>query len=126
MITITKDNLIPALKRAVALKGADYRITNGVCQYVNQDGPELQPDCLIGHALVDLGVPMEKFLGDAVIGEVETWINACKISTLLPSGVLNVKVEDPKVITAMSAAQRLQDDGGSWGEALKAARLVLA
>lgn len=76
-----------------------------VCLYVHDS----RPSCLVGHALVKAGADVEL------------------LETLNPGvAALSLNIHVPNVdfgaATVFQAAQHVQDDGGTWGEALEAAK----
>jgi hypothetical protein len=112
---ITRESFTAAMREAVQLRGADWRYplddpdwTNyrGTCLYVKKDGT---PACIIGQALAILG-------------------HTPPTSTKRASCVLDrwFGVTDLALRKAATSAQRLQDKGATWGEALEASekRLV--
>jgi hypothetical protein len=79
--------------------------SGGTCTYVWEG----EPDCLIGRYLVDLGLPIEAFLGHEGKG----------VDDLFLDGHLK-KYEfsaEPEAILAMKNIQDLQDNELTWGEA---------
>lgn len=95
------------LTKFVEEKGADYVYAapneeSEACLYVYNGAPS----CLVGHVLVAAGVPFEE------IKEVEE----TSAHTAVPR-LLDVSVD---LADALDAAQKKQDGGRPWGEALKA------
>lgn len=116
MKLIKYDDMLSKLNDAVKLKGPDYvypRNTNsdyvdgGDCLYVYEG----QPDCIAAHAYVGFGVSLGH------LAEYEA----------MSIDVVPLKVGDEVIEVTEKAeilirrAQRLQDDGMSWGEAVVAA-----
>lgn len=106
----TREEFTAALERAVALKGEDYvyeRPEDGFCKYM-YDG---QPSCLIGHALLDLGVEYSA-----------QWEG--KHARAIGHGVDHQDYvptfnwPDDSTAHAAIRAQGRQDDGETWGVAL--------
>jgi hypothetical protein len=123
---VTLDDALDALRKAVAEKGYDYQYGehHSACRYVSSDG-EAQPQCIIGHALVYLGVPAEYL--------AESQWNVKPIRGVLEAGVLEGHRFDPRAIDAFHVAQdaqdyscssRLRGADTSWGAAVAAAENV--
>lgn len=102
----TNEQYVLRLMEAVVNKmGADYVYPERElgCQYV-RDG---QPSCIVGHVLVEAGVPVDE------IGKHEgrsAWAMAPDVTPWGDKGT--------PVIEALDAAQHAQDTGSTWGEAL--------
>jgi len=122
--TIDKDKAFELLDAAVALKGANYSMPRGEgCTYFEEDGTT--PVCIVGHALASVGAS----LGD--LGPVRVSKNA-EISYGKDAEMDNQRVfrstnVDGVEFTGtarevLDLAQGFQDDGYSWGAAVKAAR----
>lgn len=114
MKRITTEDALRALEEAVAEKGEDYTYPrvpdkNGYpsCYYV-VDGA---PSCIAGHALRRLGVPLPALT---------------QFEGTVPSGLAAAGAFDAEegALDALDEAQRIQDQGGTWGEALAEAREV--
>lgn len=115
-VQITRENFTAAMRAAVAERGEDWvypaegselaeqgwRSEEGTCVYVLPDG---SPACLIGLALYKI----DPALVEGLEGE-----NASAFRLLHRLGV-----EDGGVCRAARKAQRTQDGGGTWGNALK-------
>jgi hypothetical protein len=133
--TIGKDEAVELIRHAVKLKGSDYvdprsgPMGHG-CQYVN--GTTGQPLCIVGHALVELGVPTDALIKapeiDNLIAlpydrEGDPTGEPGRIKYLSGGGL--AEVEDleftPEAVGAFEAAQSTQDAGDTWGQALAAA-----
>lgn len=109
--TITEADFTAAIEKAVDDKGADYIYNPDLtreCTYT-EDG---EPSCIVGTALINLGfeanpdwdypIQRDGFLGDTAA------------DTILP-----YFFDTPQnVVTAARKAQRVQDEGGTWGAAL--------
>jgi hypothetical protein len=126
-IKITKALVRAALDRAVARKGVNYVYTADIKPddqyvYVNDDGT---PGCIVGHVLLDLGVPASAFLHGSVPGLFGTAerINVTRFGMM--KDALPIEFADNRVLYALTRAQELQDDGAAWGEARDAAVHVL-
>ena len=112
---ITKEDALRALEEAVAEKGEDYiyQYTDSddwrsyTCTYVRAG----EPDCMIGNALHRLGVPL-----DAFAPHEEKAFD--RIADDVAPGI------EEEAVRALRAAQSVQDQGRTWGEALRAAREV--
>lgn len=109
---ITEPDALALLERAVEERGADFTYNvafpehHGICQYFDHDTDE--PCCIVGLCLAYLGFGA----GDLYDDEGET---------------ADVVLDDRFGFTVcatevMREAQRVQDNGGNWGEALEVAR----
>lgn len=76
-----------------------------VCLYVHDS----RPSCLVGHALVKAGGDTELLEG------LNCGVAAISLDDHLPA-------VDWRAALVFQAAQHVQDDGGTWGEALEAAK----
>lgn len=132
MINITLKQAVTALEEAVRARGRGFVYQNFAghgCAYVHyevstEDGERvnLEPGCLVGDALIRLGVAPEAFLEDAgdVTGVLNTGNDAWRaLSTLRDRGVITY---DDGVADVLGGAQGLQDCGESWGVALDHAK----
>ncbi|MCW2496365.1 hypothetical protein [Jatrophihabitans sp.] len=98
------------LVRAVEEKGADYVYVNpdgaiaagGNVSCFNYDPETFEPSCIVGHVLHYMGVDLR------TVGRHDTAQHSCY-----------GRVEG-SARAALYAAQFVQDDGGTWGEALVA------
>lgn len=104
-LTLTYDRALALLQGAVALRGPDFNYLDEYgdqgCRYA-VDG---KPACLLGVAMANDGVPIERL---TVFGQ-RGW----------HSVATNVYDEvEPRAKALWSAAQNAQDDGASWGAAL--------
>lgn len=109
-IEITLDKALKALDEAVAEKGREYVYPEGqrinyTCQYLTPDG---KGSCLVGSALLRLGVPVEVLPqhGDAGMGAED-------LLDLLRER--DVATYEPEVATLFVTAQMEQDSGVPWG-----------
>jgi hypothetical protein len=119
MIDLTNTaEVVELLNRAVAEKGADYEYprAGGECFYFEPDGT---PSCLIGNVLAQKGVKLEDFV---VIEDGQPWdLNSGEsVFSLDAYGFIKTTGETQDILTR---AQRMQDDGYSWGEALDLATM---
>lgn len=128
-VTLTIENVVKAVEEAVELKGSDYVYPSnepdplresviGACQYVRSGAPS----CLVGHALVSLGVPLNRLASFDL-----QYANSAKavLDTLYAEAIIdfeNAGEELDEIETFLMAAQGKQDEGFTWGEALTAAR----
>jgi hypothetical protein len=104
---ITTEQFTQAMKDAVAFRGEDFTYPEGwrdgnygQCRY-QYDG---NPACIIGEALSRCGVELQsKWEGMGCAEVLEFYL----------------KVTDPKLLGAAQSAQSMQDNGDSWGGALK-------
>lgn len=117
MKTIEYGDALRALNQAVADKGYGY-------VYPRADRPggfcynvwEGNPDCIVGHALVWLGVPVQWFEQGSRANDAA--YEAC--SNLFVSDMFNLTDEARELL---GDVQRLQDEGVPWGEAVTRAHL---
>ena len=118
-MSITTENVIELLEKAVEIKGADYVYPAGECFYSNRKvNPE--PMCIVGYVLADeepelFSEVAERESRESLscgIMDFEDWDIALPI--------------DFKTTNVLYAAQRVQDNGGTWGTALEAAKARLA
>lgn len=111
MRTITGDEALALLKRAVDLRGDNHRA--GECVYA--DGGK--PVCLVGTALVEAGVPV------LALERMDRQQNGDGGSIDKPR-VLEILASDgevtlePRALALFRTAQSYQDDGGTWGDAV--------
>jgi hypothetical protein len=119
---VTLDDALDALRKAVAEKGYEYQYSAEYdhCQYVTLVEGEARPACIVGHALVYLGVPAYQ-----LIPQNQASFHSRSFLNLLSD--LGYEF-DAHVMSAFAAAQRVQDssfDDGvgttTWGSALAAA-----
>lgn len=125
MLTITYQDALAALRAAVHERGANYvyRPVDGLdqCVYRTEDN---QPSCIVGNALVRLGVPVEDLPSPHGIQK-----NA---KALLGHGPGKLDVPLRGVNATVSAAnlfdlvQIEQDGGTTWGKAVELAVLELS
>lgn len=117
---ITKAKALELLEAAVAERGADYvyeRIgfdsnsTGPSCVYVRSGCPS----CLVGLAMTKAGTPIEQ------LAEWDTRFECDAQSVLLDDGLATAGAAE-----VLTVAQSVQDDGGTWGEALDAAKELAA
>lgn len=135
MIKIDVRKAITALSEAVAEKGSEYiyqPLPAHGCVYVHfdaQPNPQtgnyekvnLEPGCLVGNALIRLGVPAEAFFGDGENhGSINEGMDA--LGALLRLEARGILEFDNDVDSIFQAAQNVQDDQKSWGLALNAAK----
>lgn len=135
--TVTGLDALTALRRAVERRGAEFVYQQhfssdgpGDCSYVvdtdyigykhvKLDQPV--PACLIGEALItDLGVPLAEFLPGGNLADDNDSSFGALIYVL---GNLGFTFDDAAV-EIFCVAQRIQDDGQPWGNALKEAELA--
>lgn len=134
MSVFSKENVIAALERAVALKGADYvydagNASTGECAYTTPDG---KPSCIVGYVIADLQPELLPVFGAAERWESETNEDSGE-TEFYPADVFAIssaanyvpewKPEDG-VVSILLTAQTRQDAGQSWGDALEAAKKV--
>jgi hypothetical protein len=116
---VTLDDALDALRKAVAEKGHEYVYSeeHDSCYYAAVVNGEPQPACMVGHALVYLGVPADHL--------VESGWNYMSVVGSVGTGALNDLgyVFDRDAIGVLNVAQRVQDllddeKDTSWGAAL--------
>lgn len=121
MRTITREEALHALNEAVASKGYDYVDADAAmghtCRNIRkQDDGTWVPSCIVGTALVWLGIPIEWF--------VETDCHAVSVATVAErlhrASLVNIP-ED--VLDFLADAQTKQDQKHPWGEAVAYAYL---
>ena len=117
---ITFEQALAGLEKAVRLKGRSYKYEPPVvddadgltmCMYFETDSG--QPSCIVGHVLADHGVTLES-LGPANADET--------VGSLVASDVLAL---DARTEALLVRAQQEQDNGTSWGEALRQAKATV-
>lgn len=119
MTNLTDDEreALRIMREIVAEKGADYVYPDSekrldslcsepICQYAryDEDGNVVAPSCIVGHYLTRTGVS----LGDLSIHEGTAAIQVVPFSP------------GSRLAEAFNRAQEAQDDGLTWGEALRA------
>jgi len=117
-ITLTYDEAVSLLERAVAEKGADYvyprahRLAG--CVYFEEETKA--PSCIVGHVLAYKGVDPEPFIEDVNL-------NGDTVDSLLSDdedpGFVNT---DGRTKSLLSWVQHIQDNGKPWGDAVYRAR----
>lgn len=133
MITIDGKRAIELIEQVVRLKGEDYEYPNaksGLCSYADEYGG---PSCIVGYALNIAGVPEEVLpaLDSAeidYIGESGEKPFGTSISELYSTKALRDIASVELTSTAAAAfqeAQKRQDNGKPWVEALTGAKEVV-
>lgn len=115
MKTITREMALSALNEAVKVKGYNYvyeRRAGSYCYNVWEGNP----DCIVGHALIWLGVPIEWFNEDSRANDP-----AQEVCSLL--GYDDMFDVEPEAIALFNRVQAMQDSGIPWGEAVTRAHL---
>lgn len=125
MKEITYDDALRALNEAVKAKGYNHVYERegqfAGCYNVTLHG---EPGCIVGHALVWLGVPAEWFLERDENGDSRRGSSARPVCSMLRrGGLLNVTDE---ALELFAEAQTRQDSGVTWGEAVTKAHLGTA
>lgn len=114
---IEYSDALRALNEAVKTKGYKYqyeRQPGGACSNV-RDG---EPDCIVGHALVFLGVPVEWFReNDLVCATAVDVCEAINHQDALPLAF------QPDAIDLFVDVQVRQDEGMPWGESVTRSHL---
>lgn len=95
----------------MAEAGEDYLYTSSLekCTYV-RDG---EPSCLIGRVLAKHGVPLE----------VLTEWDECESSGI---AVISPNFIEDRALIILTEVQKRQDQGSTWGAALKAGKLFVS
>lgn len=122
MKTIDTKQLVAAVRKVAAEKpDYHYRQENAFCTYFKRAGDEqFVPSCLVGHGLAAVGVTPDELIKDDSF--VVSGANTVSVEGLASDPDSGLKFTD--VGTAMSwlmKAQGVQDDDGTWGEAVRAA-----
>lgn len=115
MQTIEYKDALRALNHAVADKGYGHayeRQGGGYCYNVWEG----QPACIVGHALIFLGVPIEWFGKDT--RDNDAVADVCHV--LFMEGMFKITDE---ALHLLSMAQVYQDGGLTWGVAVTRAHL---
>lgn len=116
MRTITREEALRALNEAVASKGYDYvdkdAAAGRACRNIRkQDDGTHVPSCIVGTALVWLGIPVEWFIeydcGAVSVTTVADRLHGANLVTI-PEDVLDF----------LADAQTKQDQKHPWGEAV--------
>ena len=107
---ITYEETIELLQRAVTEKGDGHTSDARYAAFSNGYHLVNKPNCLVGYVLSYLGINL---VTEVMPGE--------QFHRQRPSIVGRFS---PRAITALQAAQDIQDDDGTWGEALIAAKEV--
>lgn len=120
--TIDRDRAVQLLQQQVEKVGADHIYVldenQRQCVYFDREGC---PSCIVGHVLAEVGVKA---------GQVhEQWRTPYSISDMGNGISINsVDVEGVEMTEGarivFAAAQRRQDQGSTWGEALAGAELA--
>lgn len=120
MIEITFEDTKAGLKALVDEQGSDYvypkrsyGFSSGeVCRYVHEG----KPDCIVGQFLAARGVPLEylKEADTAYSGGGEPGDEL--LHSLARKEVINI---DVKSISVLFEVQHLQDNGRTWGDAVR-------
>lgn len=130
MNTITIEGLdaLYALRAVVADKGADHVYERAAddgpftCLYVQETDGELCPQCIVGHALHHLGVPLHLMAGDVNDENVETLApHLCLHGYQLTDGATEVLQAAQIVQDSVLGLHRNSPEMANWGAALKAA-----
>lgn len=112
MERIDNQRAIILLREVVAEKGADYVDPNsgdnspGPCEYTYDDAP----GCIVGHVAFKAGVPIER---------LHDWLGMITDEPWETQEDADLFTYD--ALTLLRAAQVVQDNGGTWGEALASA-----
>lgn len=110
--SITVDELMPALERAVALKGEEFVYQGANCRYFRSG----EPSCIIGHVIADIRPSWVDDFAEADSSYEDSQVEAPGLRDRFT----------PEALVAARAAQRLQDCRNPWGEALEQAYMAIA
>jgi hypothetical protein len=103
------------LEAAVNLKGDDYEVDSEDCVYFEYDSGK--PVCIVGHVLAALGVRLDDLRMKSE--EVLEWSSdEAPHEKRVGSLALPVQFTE-KAMTLLKTAQRRQDEGATWGSALR-------
>jgi len=118
MIQVTDNAVRTGLQTLVDAAGEDFVYTQRPdtagtkCVYVHEG----KPDCIVGQFLAGLGVSIERLeRADARFGGVPAYE---LLDQLVHEGVVEGSWW---TFSALNSAQSAQDDGNTWGEALRSA-----
>jgi len=127
-VIIDKTKALELLDAAVAAEGEDKTVL--VCNYFKEDGET--PNCIVGHALSQIGVKLEDLRYNDEFGIEED--AARTLRRMNGMGVTAVRVEGVEITTEamriFDTAQSVQDGrtngvhDRSWGSAVRHAHLV--
>lgn len=118
MNVIEYADALRALNEAVKTKGYKYvyeRAEGGACSNVRGDSP----DCIVGYALVFLGVPVEWFEANNLVCST-----AADVCEAINHGDALRLVFQPDAIDLFVNVQVQQDNGVPWGEAVTRSHLT--
>jgi hypothetical protein len=104
------------LEAAVNLKGDDYEVASGDCVYFAYDSGE--PVCMVGHVLAALGVRLDDLRMKSEEAMEEWSSDEAPNEKRVGSLALPVQFTE-KAMTLLKTAQRRQDEGATWGSALR-------
>jgi len=125
-VVVDADKAIELLERAVEEKGADYvdpdADTVG-CNYADGQG---NPLCIVGHVVNYLGVDLRPVVvGEDGAEHEELWghgVSAVELNYATRAAPHpGIRITDDAV-WVLGKAQTMQDNGASWGEAVKYAK----
>lgn len=100
--------VLEELREIVAEKGPEYRVAR--CLYFDVVERVRYPVCIVGHWLDRRGL----------LGAVRGMQNAMAFHFVADNDAIGSKLTASDV-AVLCAAQRVQDEGGTWGDALAAA-----
>lgn len=117
IVTVTYEDALGLLQRQVEKKGADYIYTDHYedCELAGRKPgtDEAEPRCIVGHVYADLGVPVIDLV--SIYGTV-----GCE--TVRFDYEYGIRFEQD-AIDLLRSAQREQDGGMPWGDAVKHAQI---
>ena len=109
---IDRDTALRLLEKQVQLAGAEYQYPGDVCYYMLNGAP----DCLVGRALADYGVPLDV---------LQSWDHPTQTIEMLWGGYAANEWLTEESAVIFIAAQDSQDGGNTWGDALFAAESAI-
>lgn len=127
LIEIDGPKALELLQGAVDEKGPEYVYPQGDegCSYVREG----RPSCMIGVALSRAGVSVDVLRvmdrGDWADPSGEPGDSAILIACEVSAELFGFSTDDAAEV-AFDQAQRMQDNGGTWGRALEVAREAVA
>lgn len=117
--SFTDEQVAEALENALALKGAGYVYPRNdgkeapfPCTYSNDDGT---PSCIVGHVIAELDPELFKKVGEWEKSE-QGWDEGTAFLTVFYAFPTRFT---PGQARALQRAQGAQDDGSTWGAAVR-------
>lgn len=121
-VTLTYDEALALLRKAVETNGADYVYPNWKetfgCRYFGSAG---EPSCIVGHVLADKGVTLAELSGLDECRSVRAG-SVANLDLSPPELAKRGLIEaDPRTVALLKEAQWQQDYGVAWGLAVEKA-----